>query len=80
MSEIVKLKQKRDKIKVRITEIKIEWDAIIRDLKYKLDPFEKIEDVEVDECSVLIKKLKELQKEYKEKQRELKKIQEELGE
>jgi hypothetical protein len=80
MSEVFKLKARRNLLKARQAKIRIEIDALIRQVKEKLDPYAEVFDLEVEEAKTLIERIAELKSEYISNEKELKKINQDLGE
>jgi|Deesub1362A_J573_1020465.scaffolds.fasta_scaffold00533_15 hypothetical protein len=80
MSEVFKLKARRNLLKARQAKIRIEIDALIRQVKEKLDPYAEVFDLEVEEAKTLIERIAELKSEYISNEKELKKINQDIGE
>jgi len=80
MSEVFKLKARRNLLKARQAKIRIEIDALIRQVKEKLDPYAEVFDLEVEEAKTLIERIAELKSEYISNEKELKKTNQDIGE
>ena len=76
----MRLRAKLERKKLRRSKIELEFDAIVKEIRVKLLPFEDIERYRIGDVKKLVEKLEELQEEYKKIGREIEDIEGEIGE
>ena len=70
---LIERKQKREEFKISIR-------GLIRDLRRTLDPYNEIEDLDIDYCVRAVLSLQTAQASYKAVQREIRQLENDLGE
>lgn len=65
--------------KEEITRIKIKLDGLIKDMRYHLNPFDAIDNLDLETAREYLKDAIKLKRRYLELTREIKKIEKELG-
>ena len=63
--EIYRAKAILQRKKLERSKVEIEFWAILKDVRYKLNPYGKIEELRLEEVKTLVERLLELQEQYK---------------